>query len=374
MNIRLKVILAVLMPLALSFGFLHIFVPENWGMNFERLHIFLFNLCSGGTVIICFTEEKSDLTIKSALFLLLSISYAILAFLKLYVPAIVISFILAVIVEQIRIKHFSFFPKDFFKENVPASEKFHHAALLCLSIGLVISAMVIINNEYLKIFNMEKLKLDTFFLGFSFPVSLITMSVIFALIKNNKGKLIINLKNFGFWSVNLGVIIFFGFIIFEKLLFQVYITVILFASVLMIFYLFYQYSEKVDQKLFLTSGMGFLLIAAVTGIMYIVFQIFPDYRSEDYSWLLRLHSFVSLYGWNFCGLVVISRYGDFPLSLHSGKIILLHWITVVILAPLGNYYQAPAIAAVVLYTFLLWMILFRKGVSNSEANVPSFHQ
>ena len=373
MNIQLKIILAVLMPLALAFGFFHIFVPENWGMNFERLHIFLFNLCSGGMVIIYFTEEKSDLTAKSALFLLLSISYAILAFLELYPFAIAISFILAAIVEQIRIKHFSFFPKDFFKGNVPASEKFHHASLLCLSVGLVISAMVIINNEYLKIIYMEKLKLDTFFLGFSFPVSLITMSVIFALIKNNRGKLIIYLKDFGFWSVNLGVIIFFGFIIFEKLFFQVFITLILFASVLMIFYLFYKYSEKIDQKLFLTSGMGFLLIAAVTGIMYIVFQIFPDYRNEDYDWLLRLHSFVSLYGWNFCGLIVICRYEDFPLSLHSGKIILLHWITVVVLAPLGNYYQAPAIAAVVLYTFLLWIILFRKGVSNSKANVTSFH-
>jgi hypothetical protein len=355
------------MPLALSFGFMHIFVSENWGMNFERLHIFLFNLCSGGTVIICFTEEKSDLTIKSALFLLLSVSYAILAFLKFYLPAILISLMLAVIVEQIRIKHFSLFPMAFFKKDVSASEKFHQASLLCLSMGLVISAMVIINNEYLKIVTMEKLKLDTFFLGFSFPVSLITMSVIFSLIKNNSSKFIIYLKNVGFWSVNLGVIIFFGFIIFEKLFFQVFITLILFATVLMILYLFYRYGERIDPKLFLTSGMGFLLIAAVTGIMYIVFQIFPDYRSEDYKWLLRLHSFVSLYGWNFCGLVVICRYADFPLSLHSGRIILLHWITVALLAPLGNYHQAPAIAAVVLYTFLLWMILFRKGISNSGA-------
>jgi len=368
---RLKVVLVVLMPLALSFGFLHIFVPENWGLNFERLHIFLFNLCSGGTVIICFTEEKSDLTAQSTLFLLLSIFYAIMAFLKFYPFAIVISFILAVIVEQIRIKHFSFFPKDFFKGNVPASEKFHQASLLCLSMGLVISAMVIINNEYLKIVYMEKLKLDTFFLGFSFPVSLITMSVIFELIQNRTDRVIRYLKNFGFWSVNLGVIIFFGFIIFEKLIFQVFITLVLFATVLMIFYLFYQYSEKIDQKLFLTSGMGFLLVAAVTGIMYIVFPISPDYRSEDYRWLLKLHSFVSLYGWNFCGLIVICRYEDFPLSLHSGKVILLHWITVVLFAPLGNYYQVPAIATVLLYTSLLWVILFRKGIHDSEANAAS---
>ncbi|MCJ7774008.1 MAG: hypothetical protein MUP22_12850 [Desulfobacterales bacterium] len=368
MNIRLRVILAVLMPLALLFGFLHIFVPENWGMNFERLHIFLFNLCSGGTVIICFTEGKNDLTVKSALFLLLSISYALFAFLKFYVSAILISFILAVIVEMIRVKNFSFFPMDFFKGNVSASRKFHHASLLCLSLGLVISAMVIINNEYLKMFYMEKLKLDTFFLGFSFPVSLITMSVIFALIKNNKDKIIMVLKNIGFWSVNLGVIIFFCFIIFDKFLLQVFIALILFATVLMILYLFYQYGERIDQKLFLISGMGFLLIAAVTGIMYIIFEIYPGYRSEDYRWLLKFHSFVSLYGWNFCGLVVICRYGDFPLSLHSGRIILLHWVIVVFLAPLGNYFQVAAIAAVSLYAILLWMILFRKGISNSKVN------
>jgi len=365
-NIRLKAVLAVLMPLALSFGFLHIFVPENWGMNFERLHIFLFNLCSGGTVIICFSQNKNDLTFKSGFFLSLSILYAVLAFLKVYLFSIVISCLLALIVESIRIKHFSFFPKDFFKGDVPAYEKFHHASLLCLSLALLISAMVIINNEYLKMVNLEKLKLDTFFLGFSFPVSLITMSVIFRLIKNKTDRVIMYLKNMGFWTVNLGVIIFFLFIIFEKLLLQIFITVILFITVLMIFYLFYRYSDKIDQKLFLTSGMGFLLIAAVTGIMYIVFQIFPGYKSEDYRWLLRLHSFVSLYGWNFCGLVVICRYADFPLSLHSGRVILLHWLTVAFLAPLGNYYRIPALAAVVLYTFLLWMILFRKGIRNSK--------
>lgn len=371
MHIRLKVILAMLMPLALSFGFFHVFFPESWGMNFERLHIFLFNLCSGGTVIICFSEEKRDFTVKSTLFLVLSVSYALFAFVKFYAPAILISFIMAVIVETIRVEKFSFFPIDFFKGNVPVSKKFHHASLLCLSLALVISATVIINNEYLKIVHLEKLKLDTFFLGFSFPVSLITMSVIFALMKNETDNILLYMKNFGFWSVNLGVIIFFVFIIFEKFVFQVFITLILFATVLMILYLFYRYGERIDQKLFLISGMGFLLITAVTGIMYIVFEMVPGYRSEDYQWLLKLHSFVSLYGWNFCGLVVICRYDDFPLSLHSGNIIMLHWFTVALLAPLGNIYPVPAVATVVLYTLLLWMILFRKGIGHSEMNLNS---
>jgi len=365
---RIKVALAILMPLALSFGFLHIFIPEHWGINFERLHIFLFNLCSGGTVIICYSEDKEDLSARSAFFLVLSVSYAVLAFLKIYLPAILISIVMAGIVETVRNQRFSFFPIDFFKGNVSTSRKFHHASLLCLSLALIISAAVIINNEYLKIIHLRKLKLDTFFLGFSFPVSLITMSVIFGLMKNETEKIFLYLKNFGFWAVNLGVIIFFIFILYEQFILQVVITLLLFVTVLMILYLFYRYGEQIDQKLFLTSGMGFLLVAAVTGIMYIVFEMVPGYRPGDIRWLLKLHAFVSLYGWNFCGLIVICRYGDFPLSLHSGNVILLHWVTVAVLAPLGNYYPVPAIGAVVLYTILLWTMLFRKGINHSGVN------
>lgn len=353
------------MPLALAFGFLHIFLPAHWGINFERLHIFLFNLCSGCTVLIFYSEGAPDLTARGCVFFVISVCYALFAFMEFYVPAIIAAFLLAVVVESVRIRQFSFFPWDFFKKTVPAFKKFHHAALLCLSLGLVISALVIFNNEFIQIITLQKLKLDTFFLGFSFPVSLITLSVIFAMIKINSHKAVYS-KNFAFWAVNLGVIIFFLFIIFEKFTYQIFITSILFATVLMILYLFYRYGESIDQKLFLTSGMGFLLISAVTGILYILFQIFPGYRNEDFKWLLRFHSFVSLYGWNFCGIVVICRYNDFPLSLHSGGVILLHWITVALIAPLGAYHRFPAVTAVLLYTFLLWLILFRKGMIDVE--------
>ncbi len=48
------------MTTALTCGFLHhLIAPEV--MNFERLHIFLFNLCSGGTLLIYFTEGTRQL-------------------------------------------------------------------------------------------------------------------------------------------------------------------------------------------------------------------------------------------------------------------------------------------------------------------------
>jgi len=347
------------MVTALFFGFLHLFIP-NFPYNFERLHVFLFNLCCGGTLIIFFTEQQDDLSAKGRIFLSIAVCYALFAFFHQYIPAMILSLVLAGIVESIRIKHFSFFPMIFFrKEDV--SLKFHQASLLCLSMGLVISCLVILNNEYLKLISMPKLQLDTFFLGFSFPVSLITMSLIFSLMEKNNYKPLSCMKELGFWNVNLGVILFFLFIIFEKLLPQVFITSILFFTVCMIFILYRRMGKKLQQKNFLTSGMVFLLVTAVTGILYIFFQFTTDYSSEKYKWLLRIHSFASLYGWNLCGLSIICRYHDFPIRLHSTGIILLHWVTVIVFAPFGNYYQPLAVVATLSYIFILYILLFSKG-------------
>jgi len=353
------------MTIALAFGFLHLFVSDGKALNFERLHIFLFNLCSGGTIILYYSEKEKRLTNKAILFSLLSLCYAVFAFFQLYFVSMLIAFFLAGVVESVRIKRFSFFPYGFFK-NVSVSEKFHQASLLCLSMGLVISALVIANNEFFRIVSFPKLKLDTFFLGFSFPLSLITMSVMFSLMKDDIRKIIRVLKDIGFWIVNLGVIIFFFFIMFEKLYFQLVVTSILFCSVVMIFVLYEKLGIKTQQKNFLTSGMVFLLFTAVTGILYIIFQFHPDYSPEKYRLLLRIHAFASLYGWNLSGLAVICRYDDFPIMLDSKWIIIIHWITVVILAPLGYYFKPFAVFAVVLYLILLYMILFSKGSSGAS--------
>ncbi len=357
------------MSLALFFGFLNLFTPETISYNFDRLHIFLYNLCSGGAILLYFTEGKSKISKKIIAFLFLTIAYAIFAFLKIYIPVLIITLMLVAIVERARIKRFSLFPFDFFKSDVPVSAKFHQASLLCLSMGLVISGLVILNNEYLGIINnFPKLQLDTFFLGFSFPLSLITMSLLFNLMKDDGG-IYLWLKNIGFWFVNLGVIIFFLFIIFEKLIPQVFVTSILFATVIMILYLLLTLGENLQQKAFLISGMGFLLYTAVTGILYIIFEMSPDYTTENYKWLMRMHSFASLYGWNLCGLAIICRYNDFPLKLHSRSLIAFHWLTVMVLAPLGCYYRFFAVTATISFIFILYIILFTRGKTDSIVTV-----
>jgi len=364
MSIQFRKVLLILMLLALFFAFLSLFLPEPIHYNFNRLHIFLFNLCTGGTILLYFSERQGQVSKKVLLFLALSILYAVLAFLNIYMPVLLITIALCAIVETVRIKRFSLFPFDFFKPQAPVSEKFHHAALLCLSLGLLISGLVIINNQYLHVISLPKLNLDIFFLGFSFPLSLITMSLIYSLM-DDKGAFILILKNIGFWNVNLGVIIFFLFIIFQDLMPQVVVTSILFLTVIMIFYLFVTLGRELQQKAFLISGIGFLLYTAVTGILYIIFELMPWYTPAKLQWLLNLHAFASLYGWNLCGLAIICRYNDFPLKLHSKYVITLHWTTVILIAPLGSYLRFFSVFATVCYFILLYVIFFTSGKTHA---------
>ncbi len=358
MSLKLRAVLTICMVTALFFGFLHLFVQNGSLYNFERLHIFLFNLVSGGTILIHYSEGHTRLSRRATLFMALSLAYAVLSFKKIYLPAIIIAFILAAIVDSVRIRAFSVFPSNFFDPHAPVAEKFHQAALLCLSMGLAISGLVILNNEFLKLIYLEKLKLDTFFLGFSFPLSLITMSVMFSMMKEDVGVMVKRLKNLSFWNINLGVVIFFIFILLEMLIPQLVVTGILFFSVVLIFLLFKNLGIRVQQKYFLTSGILFLLYTAVTGILYIPLAFNPAYTHEKMKILLRMHSFASLYGWNLSGLAVICRKDEFPIVLHSAPLIALHWITAVMLAPLGTYYRPFAILALTGYGAILYFIMF----------------
>jgi len=368
MSPKLRLFLMVLMFTALLFGFLHLFIPGTSLYNFERLHIFLFNLCSGGTILIYYTEGQKQLSTKAAFFLGLSLTYALLAFLEYYLLSMLVAFILAVVVDSVRVKKFSLFPINFFQPEAPVAEKFHQASLLCLSMGLTISGLVIWNNEYLKLVSFEKLTLDTFFLGFSFPLSLITMSVIFSYMRTDVSRLTQRLKNMGFWNVNLGVIIFFIFIMFQKLIPQLVVTTILFISVVLIYFMYRDLGVKEQQKSFLTSGMFFLWYTAITGIIYIALEFSPGYDHENLKWLLRMHSFASLYGWNLSGLAVICRKDHFPIRLHSQKVIAVHWATAIVLAPLGTYFAAFAVLSLIAYGFILYMILFSQGTELPDNN------
>lgn len=366
MSWKLKTILLVMMTTALACGFLHHLVPPAT-LNFERLHIFLFNLCSGGTLLVYYTEGGATLSRRAMLFLTLAIAFALCAFLHWYVPSMLIPLALAHLVEAVRIDHFgSRFPRALFAFREPVSRKFHQAALLCLSLGLALSSPVILNSVYLQWFTIEKLKLDTFFLGFSFPISLISMSVIFTLMKQQSIRATALLKETAFWIINMGVIVFFGFILAGLFASQVAIASLLFVTVVLILYLYWHEGIQLQQKAFLTSGILFLLITSITGIVYILLSFSSFYTPESSYPLLRHHAFTALYGWNLSGLVVISRHGDFPLQLHSSKVILLHWVTVLLLCPLGYFLPVFAVLAVLTYFWLLVRMFFNHGVVDRQ--------
>jgi hypothetical protein len=363
---QLKTTLMAVMTIALGCGFLHHVIPPEH-LNFERLHIFLFNLCSGGTLLIYFTEGRKNLSKTGRLFFLLSICFALFSFKKWYIPTLIIPLILGAIVEKVRIQHFgSLFPLELFLSRVDVSRKFHQAALLCLSLALFISSPVIYNDIYAHWFTLDKLKLDTFFLGFSFPISLISMSVIFSLMKKHNVQMATHIKEALFWTINLGVIVFFLFILAKWFVPQVMIATTLFVAVTLVLYLYYHQGIRLQQKAFLTSGILFLLITSISGIVYILFAFSDGYDPQRTLPLLRLHAFTALYGWNLSGLAVISRHGDFPIQLHSQKVIILHWLTVLVFCPLGYFVPFFAVIAVIFYFWLLQTLLFNQGTDESR--------
>ena len=132
---------------ALCFGFIAIYLPSKT-YDFERLHIFLFNLCTGGTILLHLTSGGGKLHGNGPdVFYLLS-GVCLSAFFKWYPLTLVMSVCLFSLVEKSG-SALSVFPSVFFKPGKPVAEKFHHASLLCLSIGIVIASLVILNNEYL---------------------------------------------------------------------------------------------------------------------------------------------------------------------------------------------------------------------------------
>ena len=349
LNRNLRIFILGLMVLAFMFGF----ADQVWDKNFERLHIFLFNLCAGGFIILYHTENTDRPSPRCYTFLILSLVYAVSAFLKFYYVAALLSFSLGLLVETIRIRSFSFVPSDLFAFRTSVVDKFHHASVLCLSLSLFIATFVLVNDNLFHWLPYKNLTLNVFFLGFSFPVSLITMSVMFSFISQDISPFLRALKQTFFWTVNIGVIVFFLFIVFELDVEKFIIAVVLFFTVTMIFAFFLIFGINVQQKHFLLSGMIFLVFTGITGVFYIVLADFPEAYSRWGKLLLNCHAYLSLYGWSLSGLLLLVRWNDFPLKLNSLGIITFHWLVITVLAPLGKTNTVLAVTASVCFCLFL---------------------
>lgn len=349
------------MTLALCFGFLNNYIE---GYNFERLHIFLFNLCSGGSIIILYTSRFKINNLIVIFLLIACFLYTLFAFEHSYLYSSVFAMIIFFITEYIRHKYFGSIYN--FLRRIKLSTKFNHASLLCLSIGLIISIFAMIN-EHSNIFHLEKLNLNTFFLGFSFPISLITFSVIFKLIESNLGNKDL-IAEIIFWVINLGVIIFFIFILIGSTLLELIISSILSIAVLSVFIIFFKLCKNIQQKYFILSGMFFLICTAVTGILYILCNIYFSHNKQLLDNILAYHRFISLYGWNLSGLAVIVRFNDFPIKLNSVGVISLHWLTVAILAPISLNSTILPPLTVTCYAIFLFLIFFSKPNKKIKIN------
>lgn len=348
----LRIVILGLMVIAFMFGFADLL----WDLNFERLHIFFFNLCAGGFIILYHTENTAKPSIRCYAFLVLSLIYALLAFAKFYPAAALASFTLGLLVEWIRIRSFSFIPRELFDLQVSVVDKFHHASVLCLSLGLFIATFVLLNDTSLHWLPYKNLSLNVFFLGYSFPVSLITMSVMFSFIRRDISQPLRYIKQSFFWTINIGVIVFFLFIVFEMRIAEFAIATILFITVVLIFSFFLLLGINLQQKHFLLSGMSFLVFTGITGIFYIELSSHYDEYMRWGRLLLNGHSYLSLYGWGLSGLLILIRWNDFPLKLNSGLIIFFHWLVIGILAPLGKTNLLFAFVAII--AFCLFLHLF----------------
>jgi hypothetical protein len=365
MPLAAKILLGVTMSAALAFGFLDPLFPDS-ALSLKRLHVFLFNLLAGGSLIVYHTEGRGRPTLKVALFFGIALAYAFSAAARWYLPALVLSVPLLAVVEWARISRFAVLPLDFFRPRAEVHEKFHQASLLCLSIGIAIASLVILNNEYFHWVAWEKLSLDVFFLGYSFPISLVTMSLMFSFMTDAVGAPVKVLKEACFWLVNLGVILFFAFILAEQLALEIAASTTLFVTVVAIFALFLRTAPRVQQKTFLISGMVFLLCTGITGIAYILTYLSPAVAQYK-DLYLDLHRMVSLYGWNLSGLFIIVRFADFPIRLNSALPLLLHWAIVLVLAPLGQHVLLAAAPALAGYVALLGVVFFSRATARVEA-------
>lgn len=326
----------------------------------QRLHIFFFNLIAGGTVILWFTNKESKFSKHTWLYLIISFLFSISVFLNFYIIALILGIVLVFLVERVRIHHFGFFPFSFFNYNVPVERKFHLASLLCLSIGIILAELMILNNYYLQILSPDVLPLNYFYLGFSFPLSLIIFSIIYDLLGHKDDPILKMQKEVSFWFVNIGVIVFFIFIILKIVIGEIICASSLIIYIFFTLYLFLKNSNYFINKKFLISGMFFLILTSLTGLSMICLQFFhTDTSSYQFlnNLLLQMHGYLALYGWLLSGLIVIIRNLDIQQKYQSNKKILLHWFLLVIIVPIGIINLWFAILAIPIFILYFWSTL-----------------
>ncbi len=358
MSTPARIVFATAMTLALAFGLLHHLLPEH-PQDFDRLHVFLFNLCAGGGLLLHFTRGPGRLHASVPLYLVLALAYALSAYFERYLLTLLLSLPLLAVVEAARIERFSLLPLEFLRP-APVHRKFHQASLLCLSTGIAIAAAVILNEQYLHWLHMEMLTLDVFFLGYSFPISLVTLSILFSFMAPSAGPADRALRELCFWTITGGVVVFFGFILFELETAKLTISLVLSVAVCLAYWLLWRHGRRVQQWNILVSGMAFLLCTAITGVFYILQYLWP--ALEGYrEYFLTLHATVSLYGWNLSGLFIIARWHDFPIALSSRQFIALHWATVFLLVPLGKFLPGVALVALPAFALTVLAVFFLGG-------------
>jgi len=356
-----KLIIITTISIALGFGFLHLLIPD---IMFDRLHIFLFNLCAGGSLILFYTSNQKIFSVWTWVFYGIALCFAMSAFFEYYMISILCALSLSICVERIRIQQFSLFPWGFFKQTEPVWQKFHQASLLCLSLGLCFSILAMINQAYCPFFDSPKFQLNTFFLGFSFPLSLITFSLMFRLMPHHEISWLHWAKEAIFWAINGGVIIFFVFILLGSYQGEFLISMLLLIAIISTLIIQLIYAAPGQQKWVFVSGLCFLLATALTGLLYIIDYFFPHLIHEKLT--LELHTIFSLYGWNLSGLIMICRFNDFPLHLKTKYFVLMHWIVIAVLSPFAYHYSLIALITWLSFIAFLWIVLFTNNELTSS--------
>lgn len=354
MDRNVKILLFITLSLAVVFGFLPAFGFSPQSHPVSVLHVFLFNLTSGGMLLTIHVRGKKSPDLFELVFLVGGLVFAAGAYFNLPLVNIVSALVLGLMVEALRWRKFSWFPSEFFRP-APVSRKFEQAALLCLSLGLFICAAAVLNNEYLHLIHADKLGLHVFFLGFSFPISLITYALIFERAETSGRPRRRGIEEFCFWGLNLGVIIFFIFIVAGIYPMQLLMALTLFATVWLTMYVHVKSGERGPEWSFLFSALWFLVIGSTTGIFYII----VSWKSASYTpgYLLSLHSAANLFGWNLTWMMLTVRKGEFPLKAGLKIMVPLHW-AFVLLIPLARVNPYGAILAFALLVPLLYLDFF----------------